>query len=100
MKINHTKQRVQDPSIYYEASLPPTNFIIAVYMFRPIRERCPFANMNVMFAKILSRSRKFCSARELDPIGKLASEHEFEMQLINLKLEAHTHSMTISSQDT
>ena len=26
-------------------------------MFRPIRERCPFANMNVPFANILSRSR-------------------------------------------
>ena len=26
-------------------------------MFRPIRERCPFANRNVMFANILSRSR-------------------------------------------
>ena len=27
------------------------------YMFRPIRERCPFANMNVMFAKKISHSR-------------------------------------------
>ena len=26
-------------------------------MFRPIRERCPFANMNDPFANILSRSR-------------------------------------------
>ena len=62
-------------------------------MFRPIRERCPFA-------KILSRLRKFYPVRELDPTGELANEHEFEMQLINLKLEAHIHSITISSLDT
>ena len=53
-----------------------------LYMFRPIRERCPFAN-------ILSRSRKFCPVRELGPTGELANKHEFEMQLINSKLEAH-----------
>ena len=71
-------------------------------MCRPIRdrERCPIVNINVMFAKILSRSRKFCSVRELDPIGKLASEHEFGIQLINLKLEANIHSMAVSSLDT
>ena len=46
----------------------------------PVRERF------VPFANILSRSRTFCPARELDPIGKLANEHEFKIQFINLKL--------------
>ena len=32
---------------------------LEVYMFRPIRERCPFANMNVPFANILSCSRTY-----------------------------------------
>ena len=27
-----------------------------------------------------------CPVRELDPIGKLANEHEFKIQFINLKL--------------
>ena len=51
-----------------------------LYVFRPNRERCPFP-------KILSRSRKFCSVRELDPIGKLASKYEFGTQL-----GSHTHN--------
>ena len=53
--------------------------LVMKYMFRPMRERCPFAN-------ILSLSRTFCPVRELDPIGKLANEHEFKIQFINLKL--------------
>ena len=61
-------------------------------------ERCPFANINVMFANFLFRSRNFCSSRELDPIDKLASEQE--IKLANIKLEASIYSMTISSLDT
>ena len=54
---------------------------IQKYMFRTLP-----------FAKISFRSRT-------NPINELASEHEFEIQLMNLQLKAHVHLMTISSLD-
>ena len=58
----------------------------------PVREHV------VPFANILSRSRTFCPVRELDPIGKLANEHEFKIQFINLKL--HTLNNRLLSRPT